>query len=52
LIEPRSAGGDEMELKALPQLGFQPPLDGCALVSAVVVQNEVYRKLRGYGCTS
>ena len=42
LIEPRTAGGGEVEIEVAVLSGFEPPLYGGALVRAVVVQNDVH----------
>ena len=42
LIEPRTAGGGEVEIEVAVLSGFEPPLYGGALVCAVVVQNDVH----------
>ena len=42
LIEPRTAGGGEVEIEVAVLSGFEPPLCGGALVRAVVVQNDVH----------
>ena len=48
LIEPGTAGGCEMEVKAAALLGLEPTLHGGALVGAVVVENEVDVEFRGH----
>src|ERR1017187_2130445 len=48
LIEPGTAGGCEMEVKAAAFQGLEPTLHGGALVGAVVVENEVEVEFRGY----
>jgi len=40
LIEPRTAGGDKVEIEVAVLFGFEPPLYRGALVRAVVIQNE------------
>src|ERR1035441_6169864 len=48
LIEPGTAGGCEMEVKAAGLLGLGPTLHAGALVGAVVVENEVDVEFRGH----
>src|SRR2546429_7339826 len=45
LIEPRTAGGGEVEIEVKVLSGFEPPLYGGALVCAVVVQNDVHLQI-------
>src|SRR5207302_10276691 len=46
LIEPGTAGGREMEVKAAALFPFAPALDLRAFVRAVVVQDEVHLQIR------
>ena len=47
LVQPGTAGGSEVKMKPAPFRWFQPALDFSALVSAVVVHNEVDRQVGG-----
>ena len=48
LMKPGAAGGSEVEVKTAALPGLEPTLDRRALMSAVVVQNEMDVEFRGH----
>ena len=46
LIEPRTAGGCEVQMEPFSFPRFEPALDGLALMAAVVIQNEMDIQVR------
>lgn len=46
LIEPRTAGGGEVQMQSLAFLPLEPALDGLTFVGTVIIEDEMDLQLR------